>query len=513
MSEYTSLEKIRLEKIEELQAEGIEAYPTRAERTHTSAQIIAEYEAAEKKASDKDTSEVKATLAGRIRASRPMGKLTFAHIEDGDGMIQLFFRLNEIGQDQVNFFNNMFDLGDFIQATGVMMRTRSGEATLLVHDFKLLAKSVTPLPAAKDETLEDGTVVRHTALEDPELRARQRYADLAVNTDVRETFRKRAVLVKSLRNFLDDHGFLEVETPILQPLYGGAAAKPFVTHHNELEQDMYLRISFELYLKRLLVGNLEKVYEMGRDFRNEGVSYKHNPEFTQLEFYWAYADYLQVMELTEQMVAHAAKEVTGGYELTYQGQKLDFTPPWKRLEMRQGIIDTSGIDIAKYPDAKSLFKTIVAKHKKHSPDPDATRGKLIDFLLSEFLEPTLIQPTFLYDYPRDISPLAKSKPGDPLIVERFEAYVSGFELCNAFTELNDPLDQEQRFIEMGRDYDADDEERHPLDEDYLRAMRYGMPPNGGFGMGVDRLAMILTDKHSIREVLLFPALRKEEQED
>ncbi|MGB7875114.1 MAG: lysine--tRNA ligase [Anaerolineales bacterium] len=509
MPEYTSLEEIRLEKIKELRAEGIEPYPTRAERTHTSVQAIAEFEAAEKQAAEGEIPEVVATLAGRIRASRPMGKLTFTHIEDGDGKIQLFLRVNELGQDKIDFFNEMFDLGDFIQATGTMMRTRTGEATLLVHDFRLLAKSVTPLPAAKDETLEDGTVVRHAALEDAELRARQRYADLAVNPDVRKVFRKRAALVKALRAFLDDHGFLEVETPILQPLYGGAAAKPFVTHHNELEQDMYLRISFELYLKRLLVGNLEKVYEIGRDFRNEGVSYKHNPEFTQLEFYWAYADYLQVMELTEQMVSYAAKEVTGSYKVTYQDQELDFTPPWRRLEMRQGILETSGIDIADYADAESLFKAIVAKHKEHTPDPDATRGKLIDFLLSEFLEPTLIQPTFLYDYPRDISPLAKSKPGDPLTVERFEGYVSGFELCNAFTELNDPLDQEQRFLEMGRDYEADDEERHPLDEDYLRAMRYGMPPNGGFGMGVDRLAMVLTDKHSIRDVLLFPALRKE----
>jgi lysyl-tRNA synthetase class 2 len=510
MPEYTSLEKIRLGKIEELRAEGIEPYPTRAERTHTSAQIIAEFEAAEKQAADGEVPEVKGTLAGRIRASRPMGKLTFAHIEDGNGKIQLFFRVNEIGQDKVDFFNEMFDLGDFIQATGVMMRTRTGEPTLLVHNFKLLAKSVTPLPAAKDETLEDGTVVRHAALEDPELRARQRYADLAVNPDVREVFRKRATLVKALRRFLDDHGFLEVETPILQPLYGGAAAKPFVTHHNELDQDMYLRISFELYLKRLLVGNLEKVYEIGRDFRNEGVSFKHNPEFTQLEFYWAYADYLQVMELTEQMVSYAAKEVTGSYKVTYREQELDFTPPWRRLEMRQGILETSGIDIDEYADAESLFKAIITKHKDQTPDPNATRGKLIDFLLSEFLEPTLIQPTFLYDYPRDISPLAKSKPGAPLTVERFEGYVAGFELCNAFTELNDPLDQEQRFLEMGRDYDTEDEERHPLDEDYLRAMRYGMPPNGGFGMGVDRLAMVFADKRSLREVILFPALRKEE---
>jgi lysyl-tRNA synthetase class 2 len=505
MAEYTSLEKIRLQKIEELRAEGFETYPTRAERTHTSAQAVAEFNAAEP-----ENREVKVTLAGRIRAMRAMGKITFAHIEDGAGKIQLFLRINELTKERVDFFNKMFDLGDFVQATGVMFRTKAGEVTLHVHDFKMLAKSVTPLPADKDETLEDGTIRRHAALEDTELRARQRYADLAVNPDVRETFRKRALLIKSLRTFLDDHDFLEVETPILQPLYGGAAARPFTTHHNELNQDMYLRISFELYLKRLLVGNLERVYEIGRDFRNEGVSFKHNPEFTQLEFYWAYADYLQVMELTEQMVAYAAEKVTGATTIQYGERELDFKPPWKRVEMRVGILETSGIDIAEHKTAADLFKAIAAKHPKKTPDPKVTRGKMIDFLLGEFLEPTLIQPTFLYNYPRDISPLAKSIPGDPLTVERFEGYAAGFEICNAFTELNDPLDQEQRFLAMQNDYTDDEEEKNPLDEDYLRAMRYGMPPNGGFGMGVDRLAMLLTNKHSIREVLLFPALRKEE---
>jgi lysyl-tRNA synthetase, class II len=505
MTEYNSLEKIRLQKLDELRAEGIDVYPTRAQRTHLSADATAEFEAAEK-----EGKEIKVTLAGRIRASRPMGKISFAHIEDGAGKIQLFFRTNELGKEHLDFFNRMFDIGDFIQAEGVMFRTKTGEVTLHVHDFKLLAKSVSPLPAAKDETLEDGTVVRHAALEDPELRARQRYADLAVNPEVREIFRKRAAIIRALRTFLDKHGFLEVETPMLQPIYGGAAARPFVTHHNELEQEMYLRISFELYLKRLLVGNFEKVYEIGRDFRNEGVSFKHNPEFTQLEFYWAYADYLQVMELTEQMVSFTAQEVLGTQKIMYKDQEIDLTPPWRRLELRDGIKETSGIDIVEHKTAQELFQAIKAKHPNKTPDPHATRGKLIDFLLSEFLEPTLVQPTFLYNYPRDISPLAKSIPGDPLTVERFEVYAAGFELCNAFTELNDPLDQEQRFIEMGRDYAADDEEKHPMDEDYLRAMRYGMPPNGGFGMGVDRLTMLLLDKHSIREVLLFPALRNEE---
>ncbi len=509
MPEYTSLEKIRLEKLQALRQQGIEPYPPRAERTHTSAEAIAAFEAAERQAEAGQTPELRAVLTGRLRAVRPMGKLTFAHIEDGDGRIQLLLRLNEIGQERLAFFNDYFDLGDFIQASGVLMRTRTGEVTLLVHDYKMLAKAISPLPAAKDETLPDGTVIRHAALEDPELRARQRYADLAVNPEVRETFRKRAAILRALRQFLDGRGFLEVETPILQPIYGGAAARPFVTHHNELDQDMYLRISFELYLKRLLVGNLEKVYEIGRDFRNEGVSFKHNPEFTQLEFYWAYADYLKVMDLTEEMLAYVCQQVLGTTRLTYQGHELDFTPPWRRLEMRQGLLETSGIDIAAHPTADSLRRALVQAGKQ--PDPQATRGKLIDFMLSEYLEPTLIQPTFLYDYPRDISPLAKAKPGDPLTVERFEVYVAGFELCNAFTELNDPLDQEQRFLEMGRDYADGDEEKHPMDEDYLRAMRYGMPPCGGFGMGIDRLTMLLTDKHSIREVLLFPHMRADEK--
>ncbi len=506
MTELSSLEKIRLQKLEALREAGFEPYPTRAERTHTSAEAIAAFEAAEAQAEEGETPEVRVTVAGRLRAMRPMGRVTFAHIEDGAGRVQLFFRANDVGKDRLKAFNKLFDLGDFIQASGVMFRTRTGEVTVHVQDFKMLAKAITPLPAAKDETLPDGTVVRHAALEDPELRARQRYADLAVNPETRETFRKRARIVRALRDFLDQRGFLEVETPILQPIYGGAAARPFKTYHNQLKQELYLRISFELYLKRLLVGNLEKVYEIGRDFRNEGVSYKHNPEFTQLEFYWAYADYWQVMELTEEMIAYVCDTVLGTRQVTYQGQVLDFNPPWRRVQMRQGLLETTGIDIAEHPEAEGLYRALKAAGK--NPPENASRGKLIDYMVSEFLEPTLIQPTFLYDYPRDISPLAKAKPDDPLTVERFEGYVAGMELCNAFTELNDPLDQEARFLEMGRTYAQGDDERHPLDEDYLRAMRYGMPPNGGFGMGVDRLTMILTDKHSIREVLLFPHLRE-----
>jgi len=503
--EYSSLEKIRIEKLETLRAEGIEPYPTRAERTHTTQDAVQAFEDVESSGGEE---QVTATLVGRLRAMRSMGKITFAHVEDGSGQVQLFFRANDIGIENLKFFNREFDLGDFIQADGVMFRTRTGEVTLRVEKFHMLAKAITPLPAAKDEVV-DGEVIRHAVLADPETRYRQRYADLAVNKDVRDIFYKRAAIVKALRNFMDSHGFLEVETPILQPIYGGAAAEPFVTHHNQLKQDLYLRISFELYLKRLLVGGIERVYEIGRDFRNEGVSFKHNPEFTQLEFYWAYADYLQVMELTEQMVAFVADQVLGTRTVKYQDHTINLDPPWERVDLRQGIINTAGIDINDCPDAESLAKAM--KAKDIDVKPGSTRGKLIDALISDFLEPYAIQPVFLYNYPRDISPLAKSLPGESQTVERFEGFVAGMELCNAFTELNDPLDQESRFLEMGRDYASDDEERHPMDEDYLQAMRYGMPPNGGFGMGVDRLAMLLTDQSNIREVILFPHLRSKDE--
>jgi lysyl-tRNA synthetase class 2 len=369
----------------------------------------------------------------------------------------------------------------------------------------MLAKAVTPLPAAKDQVV-DGEVVSHATLSDPETRYRQRYADLAVNPEVREVFRVRAKTIRAIQVFLDSKGFLEVETPILQPIYGGAAAQPFITHHNQLKQDLYLRISFELYLKRLLVGGFDKVYEIGRDFRNEGVSFKHNPEFTQMEFYWAYADYQMVMDLTEEMVGFVAEYVLGKKTFTFKGEEINLEQPWKRVVLRQGIIDATGIDIQEHPTATELAKAM--KSLDMDFNPKASRGKLIDDLLGHYLEPTYIQPTFVYNYPREISPLAKTTPEDPDTVERFEGFMGGMELCNAFTEINDPQDQEERFLEMGRSYDSGEDEHHPLDEDYLRAMRYGMPPNGGFGMGIDRLVMLLTDQHTIREVLLFPHLRE-----
>jgi lysyl-tRNA synthetase class 2 len=501
--ELSNLEQNRFEKMERLRASGLEPYPSRAKRTHTSLEALKAFEAAE---SAGLTEPIQATLVGRLRSVRLMGKITFAHIEDGYGRIQLFLRANDLGQEKLDLFNREFDLGDFIQAEGELFRTRTGEITLRVTAFGMLSKAITPLPAAKDEVV-DGETVRHARLEDTEVRYRQRYADLAINPDVRHIFRLRAGIVRALRNFLDSRDFLEVETPVLQPLYGGAAARPFVTHHNQLKQDLYLRISFELYLKRLTVGMLERVYEIGRDFRNEGVDRTHNPEFTMLEFYWSYADYEQVMALTEEMIAHVAQQVLGSYKINYQGQEMDLTPPWRRIRLVDGLLEVSGFDLRDYPTTDSLAAAM--RSRGIIFDPKAPRGKLIEKLVSEYLEPSLIQPTFLYDYPRDISPLAKSRPGDPSTVERFEGFMAGMEVCNAFTELNDPFDQEARFLEMGRDFSADDEERHPMDEDYLAAMRYGMPPQGGFGMGIDRLAMILTDSANIREVILFPHLRKE----
>ncbi|MBN2548242.1 MAG: lysine--tRNA ligase [Anaerolineales bacterium] len=502
----SNLEQNRFEKIARLRDQGMEPYPNRAERTHTSQQAIAAFEKSE--AAD-SPQPVQATLVGRIRSMRPMGKVTFAHIEDGDGRVQIFLRANEVGEAMLDLFNREFDLGDFVQASGEMFRTRTNEVTLRVDSFRMLSKAITPLPAAKDQVIEGGEVIHYASLSEPELRYRQRYADLAVNADVRKIFRIRTGVVRALREFLDGYDFMEVETPILQPIYGGAAAQPFITHHNQLKQELYLRISFELYLKRLLVGGFERVYEIGRDFRNEGVDRLHNPEFTMLEFYMAYADYLQVMELTEQMVVHVVDKILGQRVLHYQGVQINLEPPWKRLELRQGLLDITGIDIDQHPTVESLAAAMRAHGIQ--PKPNVARGKLIDQLLSDHLEPSLVQPTFLMNYPREISPLAKSMPGNPQMVERFEGFVAGMELCNAFTELNDPVDQEARFLEMGRDYETGDEQRHPMDEDYLRAMCYGMPPMGGFGMGIDRLIMLVSDSYNIRETILFPHLRKYEQ--
>ena len=486
----TEQEVVRRQKLEALRQAGIDPYPPRARRTHTAAAALAAG------AADPPVEDHPITVVGRLVAVRIMGKASFAHIEDGTGRIQIYVRQDTVGEAAYDFFRRSLDLGDFVEVSGILFRTHTGEITVRAQAIRLLAKTLLPLPDKWHD------------LRDIETRYRHRYVDLMVNPEVRQVFITRARIVQALRRFLDDRGFLEVETPILQPIYGGAAARPFITHHNQLDQDLYLRISFELYLKRLLVGGYERVYEIGRDFRNEGVSFKHNPEFTQLEYYWAYADYEQVMALTEEMVSTVAQQVLGTTRITYQGQAIELAPPWRRVTMREIIREHSGIDYMDYPTAETLAAAIQARGE---PLPArATWGKLIDHLLGTYAEPHLIQPTFVIDYPREISPLAKKKVDDPTHVERFEFFIAGMEMGNAFTELNDPLDQEQRFLEMARLYTPRDEEAHPLDEDYLLAQRYGMPPNGGFGMGVDRLTMLLTDQASIREVILFPHLRSRE---
>ena len=498
------LEEQRLEKLARLQAEGIDPYPLRAERTHTTAEAIAAFE------STAGDQAPHAIVCGRVMSMRDMGKTVFAHIADEHGRLQLFLRREDVGEEAHNNFKKLVDLGDFIQAGGEMFRTKAGEVSLHVREWVMLSKSISPLPVAKEQEV-DGQIVRFNAFSDVEERYRQRYADLAVNPEVRDIFRTRARLVSALRRFMDDHGFLEAETPVLQPLYGGAAARPFTTYHNQLKQQLYLRISFELYLKRLLVGGYERVYEIGRDFRNEGVSFKHNPEFTQLEFYAAYWDYHDVMDFTEQMIAYAAEKVLGTTDFEYQGHTIHLAKPGTRMTMRNAIKQFAEIDYMDYPDSHALAAAI--KSIGGEAPPDAPWGKLIDGLLGDFVEPRLIQPTFITDYPRDISPLAKEVPGDPLHVERFEFFIGGMEMGNAFTELNDPIEQRKRFESLQELFNQDDEERNPIDEDYLRAMRYGMPPNGGFGMGVDRLAMLFTDSRTLRDVLLFPHLREREKED
>ncbi len=503
------LEQERLEKVHLLEARGINPYPARAERTHTADAAIAAFEAIE--ANDPEAAtQLEVTVCGRIRRLNLKGKVSFMHIEDQTGRVQLFLRINEIGEETYTLVKDkLIDMDDFVQATGTMMRTKAGEVSVRVTDFRLLSKSLSPLPVIKQVTQDDGTVEEYGEFNNIETRYRQRYADLAVNRWVREVFIQRARAIRAMREFLDNEGMLEVETPVLQPIYGGAAAHPFVTHHNHLHQDLYLRISYELYLKRLLVGNIDAVYEIGRDFRNEGVSNKHNTEFTMMEFYKAYIDYTGVMDIVERMVAHIAERVCGSTTISYQGESVNLAPPFQRLTMRDAIKQYAEIDYMDYRTAEELEAAIIAQGGKDGLQPGQPWGKLVEHLFSTYAEPKLRQPTFITDFPRDISPFAKRADYDDVHVERFELYIIGMEMGNAFTELNDPRDQEQRFVEMKQLYGDKQEDSTPMDEDYLRAMRYGMPPNGGYGMGVDRFVMLLTDQTNIRDVLLFPHLREE----
>ena len=498
----TNLEQERLEKLEALKARGIEGFPARVQRTHTNRQAIDAFE------QGSDAPGVEVTVCGRIRRTNVTGKIAFMHIEDESGRVQLFVRINEVGEESFGLIKeHLIDTDDYVQASGEMMRTKAGEASVQVKTLRLLAKSLSPLPVVKQEKQDDGSIIEHGEFTDKEMRYRQRYADLAVNHKVRETFIKRSRVIRAIREYLDNDGMLEVETPILQPIYGGAAARPFTTHHNQLDQNLFLRISFELYLKRLIVGGYDAVYEIGRDFRNEGVSYKHNPEFTMLEFYKAYIDYRDVMVIAENMVAHAAKTVNGSLTCVFEGHTVDLTTPWRRVTMRDIIKEYAEIDYMDYRDAASLEAAMRGMGMTFKPGQPW--GKLVEHLFSEYAEPKLIQPTIICDYPRDISPFAKRVDYDELHVERFEFYIAGMEMGNAFTELNDPIDQEQRFLDMAATFKEGEDDETMLDEDFLRAMRYGMPPMGGFGMGIDRIAILLTDQPSIRDVLLFPHMRDE----
>ena len=495
----SELQELRRAKVDGLRAGGAEPYPPRTQRTHTVSDALAWFAAVEADLGEHDDDTTLITLAGRIVSRRHQGKTVFAHLRDGTGDLQLYLRRDVLGDELFERFLKLFDLGDFVEATGTLFRTRMGEVSLRVTSVTMLAKALNAPPE------------KWHGLTDTETRYRQRYVDLLANAEVRRVFTLRSRTIAALRHFLDSREYLEVETPTLQPLYGGAAARPFTTYHNALDQTFYLRIADELYLKRLLVGGFERVYEITKDFRNEGIDRNHSPEFTMLEFYEAYGDYLTMMETVEAMVAHVATTVLGEARLRFQGQEIDLTPPWRRRTLRDTIREASGVDYVAHPDQPGLLAA--ARAAGADVASDTVWPRIVDELLKQCVRPNLIQPTFLIDYPVALSPLAKRKLDDPTHVERFQPYIGGGEIGNAFTELNDPLDQLERFEAQQRDRAAGDEDAMPIDWDYVNALMYGMPPTGGVGIGVDRLVMLLTDQPSIRDVVLFPAMRNQPGSD
>ena len=484
----------RREKLEALVAAGVEPYAYSFDRQHTTAEASMLLGDAEE--------SLPVKLAGRIVAWRSHGKTTFAHLADSTGRIQLYFRKDQLGEEP---YANLahFDLGDIIGVHGPLFRTRTGEVTVRVDQVQMLAKSLRPLPFGKEEEV-NGQVLRHSGFTDPEQRYRQRYADLAVHPEVRALFVARSRMTRAIRTFLDGRDFLEVETPVLQPLYGGAAAKPFTTLHNALDLPLYLRIADELYLKRLVVGGLDRVYEIGHDFRNEGIDRTHNPEFTMLEFYQAYADYTDMMDLVEKLLEDAAAAVRTVPEIA--ANVPSFKRPFPRIEWVPALNAAAGIDVLTADES-----TLKALAERVGVDSASTlsRGKLLDEMFQALVESKLIEPTFVVDYPEELSPLAKPKRGNPLLTERFELFANGKEMANAFSELNDPIDQRRRFEAQARAHAAGDDEAGTVDEDYLRAMEYGMPPMGGVGIGIDRLFMYLSGATNIRDVILFPTMRPE----
>jgi len=483
MPAIDNLKKERLKKLKAIISAGFSPYPINVKRTHTCLEAIENFAELEK-------SKKEVILAGRIISLREHGALTFSHIKDGTGSLQLLFRRDRLGIKSYQFFLKNFDIGDFIEARGTLFKTKRGERTLEVADYKMLAKSLLPLPA------------KWHGLKDIEERYRKRYLDLIFNPEVRKKFEIRAKIIKEIRAFLESKGFLEVETPILQPIYGGASAKPFKTHLNALDIDLYLRISPELYLKRLLVGGFEKVYEIGRCFRNEGIDKAHNPDFTMLEFYWAYADYKDLMKMTEEMFTVLLKKILKKEEIEYEGKKINFKTPWPRIEFNQLFRKYTKINLEEVN-----VKFLKQKAKEFGVKAEGGKGEVADEIYKKLCRPKIIQPTFVIHYPSESMPLAKSLEKDPKKSASFQLIVNGIEIVKAFSELNDPLEQRKRFLEQEKIFKEGYEEAQRMDEDFIEALEYGMPPAAGFGMGIDRLTALLTNSHALREVILFPTMK------
>lgn len=486
-AEYNEQVTIRRQKLVDLQEQGKDPFDVyKVERTHTSQEVKDNYEELEGK---------EVTVAGRLMSKRVHGKAGFSDVHDRYGKIQLYIKINDIGEEKLKEFKT-FDIGDFLSITGTPFVTKTGEISLHIVDFKLIAKSLKPLPE------------KWHGLKDPDLRYRQREVDIIMNQEVKETFMNRIKIIRYIREFLDNKGFLEVETPILSPIAGGAAARPFMTHHNALDIDMYLRIATELYLKRLIVAGFEKVYDMGKNFRNEGIDIRHNPEFTMIELYEAYADYNDMMEITENMIAYVCEKIHGTTKVNYQGTEIDFTPPWRRITMVDAVKEYSGVDFTQINTHEEARKIAKEKHLQFKKEiEDCTKADILNALFEEYAEEHLIQPTFLCDYPVEISPLTKKKRGNDEFTERFEGFVFGREVCNAYSELNDPVVQRDRFNQQANERELGDDEAYLIDEEFMNALEIGMPPTGGLGIGIDRMVMFLTDSYSIRDVILFPTMK------
>ena len=486
-SQFSEQESLRREKLVKLQEEGKDPFDVyKVKRTHSSKQVKDNFEELEGKV---------VTVAGRIMSKRGQGKVVFSDIYDRDGKIQLFIKIDEVGEEALKQYKTN-DLGDWVAATGEVFKTKTGEVSVKVKTVELISKSLKPLPE------------KWHGLKDPDLRYRQREVDIITNPEVKDTFIKRSQIISGIRSFLDNRGFLEVETPMLATIAGGASARPFITHHNTLDLDMFLRIAPELYLKRCIVAGFEKVYELGRTFRNEGMSVRHNPEFTMIELYQAFADYNGMMELTENMVAEVCKKVNGTTKVTYQGTEIDFMPPWRRITMVDAVKEYAGVDYNEFKsdaDAQAVAKEKNLEFSK--PLNTVTKGEVLNALYEEFCEEHMIQPTFIIDYPVEISPLTKKKRGNEMFTERFEGFVFGRELCNAYSELNDPIVQRERFAQQEKERELGDDEAYMIDEEFMSALETGMPPTGGLGIGIDRLIMFLTDSASIRDVILFPTMK------